>query len=502
MAGDKPASNHAEHNSHEHEAVLTGVMALANLYSNCVEAFGLIHPGPKWEKDEQLLLCRLGLQQARLLTWGDVVGISSPPASVTDRAVPKHPSAAYPDLKEPTFFGPRDPRLDETETRQKIEGALSDIVDRSSNTNREKMMAEYGLKPPKRFANDYHATLDTNRLEGFRERYELLKEVAETYAQISSRRNSSLTQTTWNIADHHKFGSFIKLAQERVDLLINLLDVKERVDRAVRMDIKALGWHLSVDRKRMAMDISKLRMIAESCKDEYPEYLDATTAALDNIDRERRENVVGYNPYQSPMTAPLTTSHVSPTARRGSTPFIHAAHSHTNGSSGTNGAHATKEKKPSIFNSLFKSFNHRKHHDTGSGPPRAQSVSHAPTQPKEDVDPPRSLSDTGPVRSSSTSTPSSPSNPADSMADSMEPLAPKSPEPLETEKLRSKSVGDILDAPADHEHEEILKQKLERLGTNDTVPDEPMNDSEAISSAISRHDQYHGLARQGTKQNW
>ena len=485
-AGDKSTAQRPE--SNQYEAALTGVMALANLYSNCVEAFGLIHPGQKWEKEEQLLLSRLGVQQARLLTWGDVVGISSPPVSVTDRAVPRHPSAAYPDLKEPTFFGPRDPRLDETETRQKVESALSDIVDRSAHTSREDMMAKYGLKPPKKFANDHQATLDTNRLEGFRERYELLKEVAETYAQISSRRNSSLTQTSWIIADQQKFDTFIKLTQEKVESLIQLMDNKDKVDRAMRMDIKALGWHLSVDRQRMAQDISKLRMIAECCKEEYPEYLEATQTALDNIDRERRENVVGYNPYTSMSSAPLNVPSAA-TARRGSTPMVHAPQ--TNGS--TNGS-ATKEKRPSLFGGLFKSFGRKSHHEFNAN--RSQSVSAPSSTPMHDSDdPPRALSDVGPPRAGST--------------DSMEPIETERPKTSGDvpdgypEKLRSKSVGDILDAPTADEHEEFLQQKLERLNTADTVQDEQgLEGTEGITSAISRHDQYHGLARQGTKQNW
>ena len=49
----------------EHEALLPGVMALANLFSNTVEAFGLIRASQKWEREEQLLLTRLGIQQAQ-----------------------------------------------------------------------------------------------------------------------------------------------------------------------------------------------------------------------------------------------------------------------------------------------------------------------------------------------------------------------------------------------------------------------------------------------------
>ena len=469
MAADKATTLQAENppTSPGHEAVLTGVIALANLFSNCVEAFGLIHPSHKWEKDEQLALCRLGIQQARLLIWGDVTGLSSPPKSVTDRAVPKHPSAAYPDLKEPTFFGPRDVSLDETDTRTQVENALSAIVDRSSTATREEMMEKYGLKPPKRFAAEYQPALDTNRLEAFRERYELLKEVAESYARINTRRrNNSITHTSWTIADYAKFGSFIKLTQEKVDYLINMMDVKERVDRAMRMDIKALGWHLSADRARVAMDVSKLRLIKEACVNEYPEYVPATDQALSNIERERKENMADYNPYASMMASPLNKPASAAKSPRASISQVPEG--------ATNGATSPKkEKRHSIFGGLFKGRGRKSHDLSGA---RSQSVSAASTGPsaEDDEGPPRALSETGPVRSGSD--------------DSMAPLEP----------IRSKSVGAILETPAQSLDEQLIKAKLERMNTNATV-DEPLDHSEPVNSAISRHDQFQGLGRQGTK---
>ncbi|KAM3420732.1 hypothetical protein BST61_g3982 [Cercospora zeina] len=290
MAAGKTESDHVEQlENPEHEALLTGAFALASLFSSCVEAFGLIHANQKWDKEEQLQLTRLGLQQARLLIWGTVVGIASPPASVTDRKVPRHPSLAYPDLKEPTFFDARDARLDDPEFRTPIEQTLSAIADRSAATTREEMMAKYGLKPARKFGPVLGQAMDTNRLEGFREKYALLREVAEDVARINTRRNNSLTYTPWMLADVAKFGHFIDLTSEKVDSLINLLDVKEKVDRAMRMDIRVFGWHIVPDRMRTAQDISKLRMLQEICKNDYPEYLVATQQALDNISREARE---------------------------------------------------------------------------------------------------------------------------------------------------------------------------------------------------------------------
>lgn len=459
MAADKGDTAHVEHS--QHEAAIAGALALASLFSNCVEAFGLIHSSHKWEKEEQLLLSRLGIQQARLLIWGDIVGISSPPKSVTDRAVPKHPSAAYPDLAEPTFFGARDARLEEPHIRTGVEGALSAIVDRSSHATREEMMEKYGLKPPKRFASDYQPALDVTRLEGFREKYELLKEVAEDFANFNTRRSNSIVQTSWTIADYARFSSFIKLTQEKVDYLINLMNVKDGVDRGVRMDIKGLGWHLSADRQRVASDISKLRLIQEACKNEYPEYVSATQQALDNIGRERRENSNLAPPAPAPPKSPKS-------------PLPKSTNNHEQDQ--TNGNH-DKHKRPGIFG-LFK---FRKSHNnvptTAKG--RSQSVSSTLSTTDET---PRSQSDAGPT-----------TRPAATDIGHDDDTAPLEP-------IRSKSVGAILEQPAMSMDEEFIKNKLAQMQTNATVK-EPLGGEglDELSYMISRHDQYHGIARTETR---
>ncbi|EMC97659.1 hypothetical protein BAUCODRAFT_461052 [Baudoinia panamericana UAMH 10762] len=451
MAHDKADSAHVEHP--EHEAALAGALALANLFSNCVEAFGLIHPSHKSEKEEQLLLSRLGLQQARLLIWGDIVGVSSPPKNVTDRAVPKHPSAQYPDLNEPTFFGPRDTRLDEEKTRTEIENALSAIVDRSSGQSREQMMEKYGLKPPKRaLATQIEPALDIQRLDGFRERFALLKEVVEDYAQLNTRRSNSIVQTSWMIADSTRFGRFITLTQEKVDYLITLMDIKERVDRAMRIDIRSLGWHLAADRQRVALDASKLRLLQEHCRTEYPEYLDAVQQALNNIQRETRENAPVVNPYAA---APRTEKPLLPKS----------SHTHANGERG-------KQKPPSIFSRLT-SFGKSKDKVPQKG--RAQSIDAAMS------DPPRSLSDAGPTRYD-----------ADDDGGALEPI-------------RSKSVGHIMEGgEMGALDEDFINNRLAQMRTTDPAK-EPLENTDSLAGQISRHDQYHGIARTQTKdlrQGW
>ena len=488
----------------EHEAVLTGVVALAQLFATCIEAFGLISPSSKWEKDEQLLLSRLGLQQARLLIWGDVVGISSPPASVTDRAVPKHPSAAYPDLTEPTFFVPRDGRLDEVETRGEIERALSALVDRTSSAAREEMMDKFGLRPPKKGGVEYSSPVDMNRLEAFRERYELLKEVAESYAQLNVRRNRSLmSSTSWQIADEHKFDAYLKLTKEKIDYLINLFGAKERVDRAMRMDIKALGWHLTADRARVALDISKLKLLKEHCEKEYPEYVEATETALKNIERERQENTGVYNPGSAMASMSVST----PKEKTPKSPK-HGLSNHTNGATNGN-APAGKQKRGSLFGGLLKTFGKKSRDSTHAS--RSKSVSAAPATESENQDPERALSDVGPLRSGSedsasnglapTRSKSVGGDPTDlSQLPTHDPQLDAVDEPVE--RFRSKSIGDVLEIRPEYgDDEREVRERLERLKTAERNADGEGEGKELkkTDSAISRHDQYRGIARQATR---
>ena len=435
MASDKPSADHKEQECADHEAALTGVVALASLFSNCVEAFGLIHATHRWDKDEQVLLARLGVQQARLLIWGDVLGVPSPPPSVTDRAVPRRPSAAYPDLTEPTIFNPRDPRLDEPEMRKTIEAALSAIVDRPFQHSRDEMMANYGMKAPKKSSFRIEPALDTNRLEAFRERHELLQEVAESYANLNAYRAPSIIQNSWMIVDTTKFANFISLIQEKVDFLINLMDVKERVDRGMRMDIRSFGWHLSADRLRLSQDSVKLRNLDEICQVDYPEYVTAIRQALDNIVREAREN--------------------------GTDGVLLGEPRSNTGAKHTNSGHDSHEsRRPSVFK-LFK-----------FGKSRDDST----------IEPQRSKSDSGP-----SSSPAAYSTTAAATTPGTERLG----------RIRSKSVGAYIDPPVEPDEPSPLTEKVADLSIAENV--RPRLVPTTSNPGPIRHDQYHGIARTETK---
>ncbi|OCL11436.1 hypothetical protein AOQ84DRAFT_437702 [Glonium stellatum] len=238
----------------------SGVLGLVQLFSTCVECFGLIHPSKDWDHIQRLLIAQLGIQQARLLVWGDNLGICD-------------------------LGNSRDPRLDDPEYRAKIERALQSIIDRPAHTDRATQFEKYGLKPPKKFTSAYQPALDGARLEAFREKLEILQE-----HRWEERRGMSITITHWSIIDSEKFHPFLRLIQENVNALIELMGNEQQVDRGLKHDIKALGWHPIFDKAKVAADMSKLRLIKEACANDYPEYAAATQGALEYLDKEWKDS--------------------------------------------------------------------------------------------------------------------------------------------------------------------------------------------------------------------
>ncbi|KAF5850355.1 hypothetical protein GGP41_002584 [Bipolaris sorokiniana] len=211
--------------------MLTDVFSLASQFSTCVEAFNRIHPTKDHDHAQKVALAKLGIQQGRLLIFGDAVGISAPPATIARHMIPSHPGITNPDPTLPVNFGVRDPRLDEEVINAKIRRALHEIAGRPSNMSRDELMSVYGLKSPKTFSKAEYPALDSNRLEGFREKYGLLKDLlTQTGARSSLKRNLSMTTSHWQVKDTARFNEYVKTVRTEVDALIDLMGVKEQVD--------------------------------------------------------------------------------------------------------------------------------------------------------------------------------------------------------------------------------------------------------------------------------
>lgn len=369
------AASTTQYDPDARNATLHRILDLAHIFSNCVEAFGLIHPQHQWERNEQLLLTKLGIQQARLLVWGSIIGISSPPASIATHMIPTRPAPTNPNPEDAVFFGVRDDRLDDPANQTQIKDALTDIIDRSEHLSREQMMHEYGLKPSKRGLADAPQPVDSNRLASYREKFWLLLDLVEAHG-ITPPRSHSVVAHPWTIVNLSLFSSFVALIKTRIDTLIALFDLDAKVNRAVEIDIRALGWHPSFDLKLSARNTSKLMLITDACRVEYPGYARATQQALDNVN-DRWKGIHGYD--NLVLAAP-----VQEVAARPASP--------------------SKHKRPGIL-SFFRHKSWQKstpaptQTKTASGPTRSLSVSHEKTKPRDEED------DNGlePVRSKSMS---------------------------------------------------------------------------------------------------
>lgn len=319
------------------------VLPLAQLFSTCVECFGLIHPSKNSDRPQELLLCKLGIEQARLLAWGDNVGITESQAAN------------------------RNPSLDNPEVRTKVEAALHNIIERPAHVHRVTQFEKYGLKPPKRFTVSYQPALDSARLEVFREKFEALNN-----ERWEVRRGMSVTAHHWMLSEIDKFPVFIDLVRHNVNELINLFGNTTAIDRAVKSDIKALGWHPVFDTWRASTDSTKLRLIKDACAESYPDYAAETAVALSSIERESadayeerrnkdgRKDSIGYEDHDNGSEIPGVAAKMAQQAAEAKT------------------SRPAHEKRPSFFD-IFKRKSHKKvpTSDATSRPAAARSQSYA-----------------------------------------------------------------------------------------------------------------------------
>ncbi|KAF2474848.1 uncharacterized protein BDR25DRAFT_280431 [Lindgomyces ingoldianus] len=433
--------------------ILTNVLSLASLFSTCAEAFNLIHPPKDSERAQKVALAKLGIQQGRLLIWGDAVGISSPPPTIARHMIPSHPGLTNPDPNLPVNFGVRDARLDEVATNQKVRDALNEIAGRPAHLSREDLMEKFGLKSPKRFSTLEYPALDTNRLEAFREKYGLLQDlVRQSGTRASLKRGMSITMQHWTVRDVEKFDAFVQTVRVEVDGLIALLGVKEQVDRGMRTDIRAMGWHPDLSGPVVRSDWEKLKLIREACAEDYPEYVDVTDTALKYISEELKgTNLEGLRKAYQPEVSIRRKSEEDNKEKASSTKT------------------RQKEKRPGFLSRFkFQSWNK----SAKGNPERLMSAASPST---DSQGPQRSLSED--IRKS---------------------------DPNALEPMRSKSLSAIPDDPAPFH----LASRLESVPTNDSdihggkldvVDVNQLEHADTANSLIDRHDMYRGVGRIETK---
>lgn len=187
-------------------------LALASLFSTCLECFEYFQTAKSLRWDFEVLLLKLDCQRERLLTWGEIVGISK---SKTEE---------------------RNSDLSSTK-HELIERALSSISTLFPDT--EKLQKEYGVESvdPTESAEYRLERITSSRMHWFRKSYQRL--AAHPNAQ---KQSSILLKTKWAIRHKTKFETLINHIKEIVTNLHDILPIPARSqEEMVHKDIALMS---------------------------------------------------------------------------------------------------------------------------------------------------------------------------------------------------------------------------------------------------------------------
>jgi hypothetical protein len=304
-----------------------------------------------------------------------------------------------------------------------------------------------------------------------------------------------------------------------VDALIDLMSVKEQVDRGTRSDLKSMGWHPDLTGPMVRHDWEKLRLIREACEVDYPEYIEVIDKALQYISEEIKESSLA----QHRAGLGLTETHTSAAgARRKSDYDIRSAPAPATATKPTPPAHKThiqlaaeralnpntgKEKRPGWLKGFkFKSWS--KGSKQAAEKQRSNSVPDAST-----LDAQRSLSVGEAPRTSeesnqlqtvrSKSLSAVPTNDIQSTPSSLDSRVRKmSLEPDTSIPPIQENGGEVETYPEREGLGDMDKNGLVQVDTVDSEGERErlaMGRLEMVNSLIDRHDMFPAMGRIETK---
>jgi hypothetical protein len=215
-----------------------GVVSLAGLFNTCIEAFSYLKAARALERDLEILLVKLDIQKARLLSWGNSVGIV--------RALDDGRSAILED--EPAV--------------QVIKRTLESI--HVLLTDSQQLRDRYDMREVPESSNTttlrYIELVSPTSMTIFRRSYTRLCNRIIT----NNSRVPASNRVIWAIQDREKFGSLVDDLRDLVDGLVTLLTpvVQSVGNRIIEDDIASLK-------------ISNLRLFVEACRGEEEEVYQA-----------------------------------------------------------------------------------------------------------------------------------------------------------------------------------------------------------------------------------
>lgn len=220
-------------------SLTVGVVALASLFSTCLECFGYFEAAKLLHTDFEILLVKLDCQKERLLTWGDLVGIGKPADE-----------GRHPDLDQ---------------KQDLVQRCLKSLESLFSNT--EKLQKDYGVHPSDSNVPENRIDrLGSDRMQRFRTVFRRLI----LSAPSSSTNQTIIKKTRWAIHDKAKFETLLVHIQDIISNLHQVFPVlRKSQQKMVNKDIASLN-------------LLNLRLIQDACDgtDEYQGWSDIASAVI------------------------------------------------------------------------------------------------------------------------------------------------------------------------------------------------------------------------------
>ena len=275
--------------------ITASAITLASLFSTCIDCFDYFKAAQAFKEDADLLLVKLDLEKARLLIWGNNVGIL--------------------DGRRSASIQPLD-NLDRTLI---VERCLESI--KALLTDADDLQFKYGLQTatgPEARAEESRRLISSNGMSTFK----------ASYNRFLARSNGLqgrphiLSRAKWAIRDKKKFDVLVCCLRDLINGLIEVFPVMaEAEDRLVKEDIASIN------------DLRSLRLVERACEESYPDWSAKASAIIEaselgtvdrrnveewlrdgsavGINSQGRENITA-NPTPPKMTcAPMTVLYTS-----------------------------------------------------------------------------------------------------------------------------------------------------------------------------------------------
>ncbi|KAE9368829.1 hypothetical protein N431DRAFT_561166 [Stipitochalara longipes BDJ] len=222
-----------------------GVVALASLFTTCVECFDYIDAAQSYGRDSELLATKFDIVKSRFLIWGDAIGLLRDGNNSIES-----PSVR---LSQPVI--------------ERILNCIHLLF-----TDTDALMSRYGLKPapstPPSAPTELQRLGTSNSMARFRVSFSAFKSrISKSQARISIGKASR-----WAIHDRGKFEGLI-------DDLHHFIDGLEKITTSP--DMLSRRTQLIYDEVTSMQREHSLNVLLEATAEQYPDWFDAASDVLE-----------------------------------------------------------------------------------------------------------------------------------------------------------------------------------------------------------------------------